>query len=105
MLIQSKPCPGCFEVAEFSVTPEQFEAWQTGTHVQDAFPHLSLDDTERLITGICPKCWVEMLPPEDEEDYYVDPEEYEYEDEWGLSPNMLDPESGDFAYERDWYVD
>ena len=36
--------------------------------IQDAFPELSKEDRERLITGICPKCWKELFGDEDEED-------------------------------------
>jgi hypothetical protein len=31
--------------------------WQDGALAQDAFPYLSADDRELLISGICPTCW------------------------------------------------
>lgn len=31
--------------------------WEKGKHIQDAFPYLSANDREALITGYCGPCW------------------------------------------------
>lgn len=31
--------------------------WQNGKHAQDAFPYLSANDREMIISGICSPCW------------------------------------------------
>jgi hypothetical protein len=37
-----------------------------GVLIQQAFPNLSSEDRERIMTGTCPACWDEIFPPEDE---------------------------------------
>lgn len=48
-------------------TEEHFAAWYNGALIQDAFPHLSADDREFIITGITPEEWEEEFG-EDSED-------------------------------------
>lgn len=48
--------------AEFSA--KAFERWQAGAYVQHAFPALSADDREFLMSGIGPKAFPE--DPEEE---------------------------------------
>lgn len=43
-------------------------AWQQGEFIQNAFPRLSADDREIMISGTHPTCWDKMFPPEDEDD-------------------------------------
>lgn len=52
-------CPSCGKKSEIPVRPEQLAAWLRpgGPLVQDAFPELSADDRELLISGLCPPCW------------------------------------------------
>lgn len=49
------------------VKPEQYRAWQNGTVAQEAFPDLSADDREFIISGISPKGWALMSANMDEE--------------------------------------
>lgn len=95
MEVETLPCLGCGQTTFFSMTQAQYNAWRRGEHVQLIFPEWSPEDRELLISGTCPSCWEEMWAEEDEEDY----------DSWEMTPALLDPESGDFTYERDWYVD
>jgi len=39
------------------VTQEQFDRYQAGELVQNAFPHLSADEREFIISGITPEEW------------------------------------------------
>ena len=57
MLISSRECPLCKSVETFEVFPDDYERYEKGTFVQDAFPYLSVDQRERLITGLCDKCF------------------------------------------------
>lgn len=61
-------CPFCGEYHEVLVSEADYAAWQGGELVQNAFPYLSADEREILISGICPKCWDNMFPPEEDED-------------------------------------
>lgn len=61
-------CPICKKDHPVNVRAEDYEAWQNGELVQNAFPYLSAEARELLITGICPDCWDSMFA-EDEERY------------------------------------
>jgi hypothetical protein len=37
-------------------------------YAQDAFPHLTADERELLISGTCGSCFNAMFPEDDEED-------------------------------------
>lgn len=55
--VRTNPCPVCGRQHEFELDREAFEAWQTDTHIQNAFPDMSADDREILISGTCGPCW------------------------------------------------
>lgn len=55
------PCVFCHNDHIVSVKKEDYWAWQNGKHAQDAFPYLSVNDREMLISGICPTCWNKMF--------------------------------------------
>lgn len=59
---------------DIDVTQEQLDAWKNGMLIQDAMPHLSLDDREFLISGVLPDVWdrefKEELDEMDAEDQY-----------------------------------
>jgi hypothetical protein len=95
--VETLPCAGCGLTTWFSMTQVEYNAWKQGVHVQRIFPTWPPEDREMLISGTCPDCWDEMWA-EDEDDW-------EDEDDFEMEINLLDPESGDFTYERDWYVD
>lgn len=44
---------------DIDITQEQYDSWRTGRGplIQDAFPHLSVDDREFLISGSTPEEW------------------------------------------------
>ena len=58
-------CPFCRAEHEVCVKVKDFEAWKNGELVQNAFPYLSPDTRELLITGICPDCWEAMFNPDE----------------------------------------
>lgn len=104
--VHTSPCLGCGTSATFTMTEEQFNRFKAGEHVQNIFPDWSADDREMLISGTCPICWVEMLPPEEEEeDWYPEDDSWVDEEALYTAYDLLEPESDLFNYERDWYVD
>ena len=46
------------------ITEEQYNAWEQGTLVQVAMPHLSPDEREFVMTGITPEEWTETFGEE-----------------------------------------
>lgn len=67
-------CPLCGAVSVVVVNAEDFEAWQNGELVQNAFPYLDANEREALVSGICPDCWDRMFPSSDDDE--------DWEDEW-----------------------
>jgi hypothetical protein len=69
-------CPICGHANFVEVNEADYWDWQDGTLVQDAFPYLSADEREMLISGICPTCWANTFGDLEEEE---DPATYEFE--------------------------
>ena len=59
-------CPYCKKTTRLFVREENFIKWRKGALVQKAFPEMSADNREMLITGICPTCWIAMFEREEE---------------------------------------
>ena len=51
-----QPCINCGASHEFSVDIYAYGAWQDGTLIQNAFPDLTIDQRETLMTGRCATC-------------------------------------------------
>lgn len=58
---------------DIPVTEEQIDAWESGTLIQKAMPHLTPSEREFLITGMTDEEWNEMNA-EDKEDEGEEPE-------------------------------
>jgi hypothetical protein len=52
---------GAINTRDLDITPAQYTQYLSGTLAQLAFPHLSADDREFLITGITPEEWREHI--------------------------------------------
>ena len=50
---------------ELPITKEQWAAFQNGALVQNAFPHLSPDEREFIITGITKEEWDDTFRDEE----------------------------------------
>ena len=48
---------GNINTMSLPITEEQYNAWEQGTLVQNAMPHLSPDEREFIMTGITPEEW------------------------------------------------
>lgn len=53
--------PFCGHANWIEVNEEDYWNWQDGELVQDAFPYLTSEEREMLISGICPLCWEETF--------------------------------------------
>jgi len=60
-------CVKCNKPKEIAIYAAQLKDWVENRSslplIQDHFPHLSAEDRELLISGICPMCWEEMWGP------------------------------------------
>lgn len=56
-------CPVCRAVEEIVATYSGYQKWKAGMLIQDALPELTPNQREKLITGICPKCWDLIFTP------------------------------------------
>ena len=57
----TRNCPFCNTPQTKEFDEEQYHKYRAGTRIQDAMPNASEDDREFLTTGICPKCWDNIL--------------------------------------------
>jgi len=55
---------GLTHTREMKLNVEDFDAWQSGTLIQDAMPYLSPGDREFLMTGITPEEWDDLFGEE-----------------------------------------
>ena len=60
-------CPHCGKTSTLKLDVEKtklfdagMKAYKNGALVQNAFPFLTADERELLISGICSKCWSAM---------------------------------------------
>jgi hypothetical protein len=58
MICQCRMCQQCHVIV---VAENDFTAWRDGKFVQDAFPYLSKEDRELLVSQTCNECWYEMF--------------------------------------------
>lgn len=59
-------CPFCRHANFIEVNDVDYWAWQNGALVQDAFPYLSAEEREALISGTCHTCWNYVFREEEE---------------------------------------
>lgn len=60
MIIETT-CPICGETNYVSVKSEDWYSYVNGELAQKAFPYLTADERELIISGICSKCWNKMF--------------------------------------------
>lgn len=59
-------CPHCKRTFEIVVGLTDFENFQKGMNVGEAFPYLNADLREMFLSQICPECWNEIFSTEEE---------------------------------------
>jgi hypothetical protein len=57
----AKTCPVCSQLATVEVRLDEFEAYQRGALVQNAFPTLTADQREVVKTGTHAVCWDSLM--------------------------------------------
>jgi hypothetical protein len=66
LLIQ---CSSCGREFPLVVNAEDYENWsRRGVFAQVAFPYLTPDERELLISQTCGDCWEKLFPPEEDEE-------------------------------------
>lgn len=70
--VSTKRCYHCGEEGTLTMPREEglrgVEAYRNGEYAQDAFPFLSAEDREQIISGTHPKCWQELFGSCDDDD-------------------------------------
>lgn len=61
-------CILCDKMQFISVSTEDYEKYKAGMFVQDAFPYLTADQREVLISGTCGECFDKLMKPDKEVD-------------------------------------
>lgn len=89
-------CPICHTSHNIEVEENDYLDWCEGKPTYDSFPYLSANDREMLITGVCPTCWDEMMPGDDDEDLeeWISEEENEEEEEPDYEEELYDLDMG-----------
>ena len=60
LITRTNPFNGEVNTLNIEVTDEQIQAYMDGALIQNAFPNLSADDREFIMTGITAESWEEM---------------------------------------------
>jgi len=68
VVYETKACMRCRQKSQVTVDADALKRWQSGELVQRAFPLMTPDERELLITGTHPECWRAMFRDEDDED-------------------------------------
>lgn len=63
-------CPLCHSKAEVEVSGHQLALLHSGELIQRIFPDMDAGMRERFISGICPKCWDEIMQEEEYDEEY-----------------------------------
>jgi hypothetical protein len=66
IVVKTKTCTVCGEYEVWSLDRQAVTKWQGGEYIQNAFPDMSAEDRELLISGTHPACWNKLFPGEDE---------------------------------------
>jgi hypothetical protein len=62
----TKPCTVCSRTSTLELDADAFEKWRfKGVYVQNAFPAMSADQRELLITGTHGPCWDKLMGSKD----------------------------------------
>lgn len=66
-LVRCPKCTMCGKRAELTLSTAGVHRYLGGMLVQLAFPELSSDDRELIVSGTHPECWDELMGEEPEE--------------------------------------
>lgn len=57
---------------DLPITQAEYDAWKNGTLIQNAFPQLTPDQREFMMTGITAEEWDEMFGESEEDETFGD---------------------------------
>lgn len=63
-ITRRSPFSGKIHTMDLPITNEQIADYNSGTLIQHAFPHLSSDEREFIMTGITPDEWADTFGDE-----------------------------------------
>jgi hypothetical protein len=66
--VKTKTCNVCDEYELWVLDRVAVERWQAGEYIQNAFPEMSMEDREMLISGTHPACWDKLFPKEEDDE-------------------------------------
>jgi hypothetical protein len=66
IVVKTKPCTVCGKYEVWSLNRQAVESWQGGEYIQNAFPDMSIEDRELLISGTHPACWTKLFGEEED---------------------------------------
>jgi hypothetical protein len=61
------PCVSCREVSTVEVEERQLKEYLAGSLIHAAFPDLTADERELIMSGIHPTCWDQIMQDHPEE--------------------------------------
>ena len=61
-------CPFCGAINHVAVFEADYDRWIDGELVQNAFPYLTADEKELLVSGLCLDCQKEVFDYDDDYD-------------------------------------
>ena len=67
-VVKTRTCTVCDQYELWVLDSEAVARWQEGEYVDKAFPSMSAEEREMLITGTHPACWDKLFPKEEESD-------------------------------------
>jgi hypothetical protein len=67
IVVKTKTCTVCGEYEVWSLDRKAVENWQGGEYIQNAFPDMSAEDRELLISGTHPACWSKLFGEDSDE--------------------------------------
>jgi len=66
LVIRQSPVSGKLRLKYFDCTADEYTRFAVGALIQNAFPNLSAEDREFIITGITDEEWKQTFPAEEE---------------------------------------
>ena len=61
-------CKFCNKEVVITVDEEDIKKYENGALIQDAFPYLTPDEREIMISGMCGDCWQKYMESFDKEE-------------------------------------
>ena len=65
IIVRKSPVTGKMNHRDIDITFEQYDAWANGELIQDAMPHLSVEDREFIVSGCTPEDFDFLFPEEE----------------------------------------